>query len=90
MMFATRSVQSDAVRDQRIAKLVPLVTPQELYDEVPLDGVPALVHEIEDRLRASGHPFIVGSECDVLSMPGYEKTIMAKVMAFTTCGSAHG
>jgi 3-deoxy-7-phosphoheptulonate synthase len=37
MMFATRSVQSDAVRDQRIAKLVPLVTPQELYDEVPLD-----------------------------------------------------
>jgi len=59
-------------------------------DEVPLDGVPALVHEIEDRLRASGHPFIVGSECDVLSMPGYEKTIMAKVMAFTTCGSAHG
>jgi 3-deoxy-7-phosphoheptulonate synthase len=37
MMFATRSVQSDAVRDQRIAQLVPLVTPQELYDEIPLD-----------------------------------------------------
>jgi 3-deoxy-7-phosphoheptulonate synthase len=37
MMFATRSVQSDAIRDQRIAKLVPLVTPQELYDELPLD-----------------------------------------------------
>ncbi|HET9074479.1 MAG TPA: 3-deoxy-7-phosphoheptulonate synthase [Solirubrobacteraceae bacterium] len=37
MMFATRSVQPDAVRDQRIAQLVPLVTPQELYDEVPLD-----------------------------------------------------
>ncbi len=37
MMFATRSVQSDAVRDQRIARLVPLVTPQELYDELPLD-----------------------------------------------------
>jgi 3-deoxy-7-phosphoheptulonate synthase len=37
MTFATRSVQLDAVRDQRIAKLVPLVTPQELYDEVPLD-----------------------------------------------------
>ncbi len=37
MMFATRSVQSDAVRDQRIARIVPLVTPQELYDELPLD-----------------------------------------------------
>jgi 3-deoxy-7-phosphoheptulonate synthase len=37
MMFATRSVPTDAVRDQRIERLVPLVTPQELYDELPLD-----------------------------------------------------
>jgi 3-deoxy-7-phosphoheptulonate synthase len=37
MMFAIRSVPADAVRDQRIAQVVPLITPQELYDEVPLD-----------------------------------------------------
>ncbi|MEI8094286.1 MAG: uroporphyrinogen decarboxylase family protein [Spirochaetales bacterium] len=55
-------------------------------EEVPLSGIPDLVCEIESKLKASGHPFIIGSECDVLSMPGYEKTIMAKVMAFTTCG----
>jgi 3-deoxy-7-phosphoheptulonate synthase len=37
MMFATRSVKSEAVRDQRIERLVPLVTPQELFNELPLD-----------------------------------------------------
>jgi 3-deoxy-7-phosphoheptulonate synthase len=37
MMTVTRSVQHDAVRDQRIERLVPLITPQELFDELPLD-----------------------------------------------------
>jgi 3-deoxy-7-phosphoheptulonate synthase len=37
-MFATRSVQTESVRDQRIERLVPLVTPQELFDELPLEG----------------------------------------------------
>jgi 3-deoxy-7-phosphoheptulonate synthase len=62
MMFATRSVQSEGVRDQRIAKLVPLVTPQELYDELPLDeartevvltgrsGTQAVLDGADDRL----------------------------------------
>lgn len=55
-------------------------------DDVPLDGVADLVQEIERRLAPSGHPFIVGSECDVLAMPGYEQTIMAKVKAMCHCG----
>ena len=37
MMTVTRSVVPDAVRDQRIERLVPLITPQELFDELPLD-----------------------------------------------------
>jgi 3-deoxy-7-phosphoheptulonate synthase len=37
MMTVTRSVLPDAVRDQRIERLVPLITPQELFDELPLD-----------------------------------------------------
>ncbi len=36
-MTVTRSVRSDSVRDQRIERLVPLITPQELFDELPLD-----------------------------------------------------
>ncbi|MEO8410336.1 MAG: uroporphyrinogen decarboxylase family protein [Propionivibrio sp.] len=55
-------------------------------EDVPLDGVADMVAEIEDKLRASGHPFIVGSECDVLSMPGYEKKILEKVKAMCACG----
>jgi hypothetical protein len=32
-----------------------------------------------------GHPFILGSECDVLSVQGCEQTIKEKVQAFVTC-----
>ena len=55
-------------------------------EDVPLDGVAAMVVEIEEKLRASGHPFIIGSECDVLSMPGYEGKILEKVKAMCGCG----
>ena len=58
-------------------------------EDVPLSDIPVLVGEIEAKLKATGHPFIIGSECDVLSMPGYEKTIMQKVMAMTGCGCSH-
>ncbi len=37
MMTVIRANQGDAVRDQRIERLVPLITPQELFDELPLD-----------------------------------------------------
>ena len=37
-MTVIRASQVDAVRDQRIERLVPLITPQELFDELPLDG----------------------------------------------------
>jgi uroporphyrinogen-III decarboxylase len=53
--------------------------------DVPLGALGGMVGEIESRLRACAHPFIVGSECDVLSMPGYEATIMEKVKAFCSC-----
>jgi hypothetical protein len=37
------------------------------------------------RIAATGHPFILGSECDVLSVPGYERCIREKVDAFVRC-----
>ena len=58
-------------------------------EDITLDGVAAMVAEIEDKLRPSGHPFIVGSECDVLSMPGYEKSILAKINKMCGCGNKH-
>jgi uroporphyrinogen-III decarboxylase len=49
--------------------------------DVPLGSIPGLVQEIDEHLSAMGHPYIVGSECDVLAMPGHERTIMEKVVA---------
>ncbi|MGH2843570.1 MAG: 3-deoxy-7-phosphoheptulonate synthase, partial [Solirubrobacteraceae bacterium] len=58
MMTVTRPVQREAVRDQRIERLVPLITPQELFDELPLDEERANVllegraatHDVLDRI----------------------------------------
>jgi uroporphyrinogen-III decarboxylase len=47
--------------------------------------VKRLAHELVTRMAAVGHPFILGSECDVLSVPGKEEEILRKVDAFMSC-----
>lgn len=37
--------------------------------------------ELREKMRSSGHPFILGTECDVLSVPDRHETIAAKVEA---------
>jgi uroporphyrinogen-III decarboxylase len=54
-------------------------------DEVPLEKIPSMVNEIERNLEPSGHPHIIASECDILSMNGYESIIKRKVEAFCSC-----
>ncbi len=39
--------------------------------------------ELLSKMRAAGHPFILGTECDVLSVPGAEDEILAKIEAMT-------
>ncbi|MCG3150041.1 MAG: hypothetical protein PCFJNLEI_03508 [Verrucomicrobiae bacterium] len=41
--------------------------------------------ELLTKMHATGHPFILGSECDVLSVPGCEQIIRDKVTAFMEC-----
>ena len=41
--------------------------------------------ELLDKMREVEHPFILGSECDVLSVPGSEAEILGKVDAFMRC-----
>jgi uroporphyrinogen-III decarboxylase len=38
--------------------------------------------ELLQNMRATGHPFILGSECDILSVPDSEREILSKVEAF--------
>lgn len=48
--------------------------------------VERMAEELISRMRQVGHPFILGSECDVLSVPGSEREIIGKVDAFMRCG----
>jgi len=52
---------------------------------IDLDQVRRLTVELLHRMRAADHPFILGSECDVLSVPGHEQTIIGKVQEFLSC-----
>lgn len=49
---------------------------------VSVAEVRRLSEELTSRMQAVAHPFILGSECDILSVPGREQTIQAKVEAF--------
>lgn len=53
--------------------------------EMPLRDVVTLAQEIRAKMAKTGHPFILGSECDVLCVNGAEKMIGDKVNAFLTC-----
>lgn len=53
--------------------------------QVPADKVEELARDLIGRMRHVGHPFILGSECDVLSVPGSEATISAKIHRMMTC-----
>jgi uroporphyrinogen-III decarboxylase len=53
--------------------------------EMPIGRVEELTRELLDRMGQSGHPHILGSECDVLSVPGCEATIRRKVERMLGC-----
>lgn len=46
---------------------------------MPAEEVRRLTRELVERMRATGHPFILGSECDVLHVPEAAATIRRKV-----------
>ena len=43
--------------------------------------VDRIATDLAERMQATGHPFILGSECDVLSVPGKERELAEKVQA---------
>jgi uroporphyrinogen-III decarboxylase len=60
-----------------------LPTKQFYSDElVSVAKVRQLSDDLTRRMHEVGHPFILGSECDILSVPGCERTIKAKVEEF--------
>ncbi len=75
------------------ARLVPKTTvlygnlPSKRFcsDELKVEDVEKLAQDLIGRMREANHPFILGSECDVLSVSGCEKSIRDKVKAFMSC-----
>jgi uroporphyrinogen-III decarboxylase len=53
-------------------------------EALPLDEVRTLTRTLVERMRETGHAFILGSECDVLHVPGSQQTIRRKVDAMLT------
>jgi uroporphyrinogen-III decarboxylase len=53
-------------------------------ETLPLERVREMTRELAARMRETGHPFILGSECDVLHVPGAGDTIRRKVEAMLT------
>ncbi len=54
-------------------------------DLVSVPQAEQMTRDLMQKMRATGHSFILGSECDILSVPGCEKKIMDKVMAMIHC-----
>jgi hypothetical protein len=53
---------------------------------MPVEEVVRQSSELCAQMSACGHPHILGSECDVLCVPGAEATIRRKVMAMLKAG----
>jgi hypothetical protein len=53
-----------------------------MSSQMTVAEVERLSRNLLEKMRDTGHPFILGSECDVLSVPGSEREILAKVEAF--------
>ena len=58
--------------------------------ELSVAEVARLSGELIKKMQAAGHPFILGSECDVLSVPGRESEILPKVEALMGCSCPAG
>ena len=49
--------------------------------DVPESMVRSMSKELRAKMKEVNHPFILGSECDILSVPGARETIISKVNA---------
>lgn len=80
---SSRDLAADAAIVPRTTVLYGnLPTKKFISPQLTVDDVRRMAGEIAEKVLATGHPFILGSECDVLSVPGKEAEIIAKVEAF--------
>jgi len=59
-----------------------LPTKRFISPQLTVEEVECTAADLIERMRRTGHPFILGSECDILSVQGEAGPIMQKVQAF--------
>jgi hypothetical protein len=84
---SSRKLWEDAQRVPRTTVLYGNLPTKAFFSdkEMPLERVLELARDLVGRMKLSGHPHILGSECDVLSVPGCEGAIRRKVEAVQAC-----
>lgn len=78
---SSRKLWEDAPRVPKHVVLYGNLPTKQFYSDalMPKSRVVELTQELLHKMKATGHPYILGSECDVLSVVGHEKTIREKV-----------
>jgi uroporphyrinogen-III decarboxylase len=83
---ASRRLWEDAAVVPRDVVLFGNLPTKHFYSDetLPLEAVRARTRELVGKMRVTGHPFILGSECDVLHVEEAAATIRRKVEAMLT------
>jgi uroporphyrinogen-III decarboxylase len=83
---SSRRLWEDALRVPSDVVLFGNLPTKHFYSDetLPLDAVRSMTRNLVTRMRETAHPFILGSECDVLHVPEAGETIRRKVEAMLT------
>jgi uroporphyrinogen-III decarboxylase len=83
---SSRRLWEDAARVPKDIVLYGNLPSKQFYSDglMPPDRVETLTLELAERMRATGHPFILGTECDTLCVDGAAETIRAKLARMLT------
>lgn len=84
---SSRKLWEDAALIPKTTVLYGNLPSKHFYSDTQLSvlKVKTMAEELLEKMRLTGHPFILGSECDVLSVPNCEAIIRNKVDAFMSC-----
>jgi uroporphyrinogen-III decarboxylase len=84
---SSRVLWEDAARlPKDIVLFGNLPTKKFFSDDLTIPDIERMGKELIAKMKEAHHPFILGSECDVLSVPGAQSAISSKVAAFCRCG----
>lgn len=83
----SRTLWNDAALVSKDIVLYGNLPSKKFYSDeaVSVADVETMTRELITNMKKAGHPFVMGTECDVLSVPGRDETIKRKVNAMMTC-----